>query len=174
MSARRQRFQRGSGASRRPTTWARYTNTNISFAAANAYQTLDLLSNFKTDGGVQQGVTTMRTILRYTWLAPAPAEGDTFAVGIIRGQNTDLGASIAGAPDPINDPYEDWAYWAQHVADNNGLFFEHHANQLFIDLRSMRKLPELQMSYNVVLKVVSAPSFPATMSLTASTLLKLP
>jgi len=30
------------------------------------------------------------------------------------------------------------------------------------------------MSYNVVLKVVSAPSFPATMSLTASTLLKLP
>jgi len=161
---------------RRPTTWARVQQTHT-FAAANTYLTFDMLGNFKADGGTQQGVTVLRTHLRMQWTTVVAA-GDNYAWGLIRGQNTDVGTSIAGAPVPDLDPYEDWLMWEHLYAsyfDANGVYSPSGAtNVLSYDIRAKRKLPELQMSYNLVQKSLAAGTYPATCQIDGSILLALP
>jgi len=171
--SRGRRFSRGTGANRRVTTWAS-VQTTVSIAAANAYNTFDLLGNFKADGGTQQGITVLRTRLLYTTASALNATTD-FVVGIIRGQNTDVGVSIAGAPTPDLDPYEDWSYWAWHFTDANGNWNPHGtANTYPLDLKAQRKLPELQMNYNMVIKSLAAPAYPQVFQVTGRVLLALP
>jgi hypothetical protein len=96
-------------------------------------------------------------------------------IGIIRGQNTDQGANIAGAPVPDLDPYEDWAYWAWHFTDQNGNWNPRGtANTYELDLKAKRRLPELQMAYNLVIKSLAAPSYPQVFQVTGRVLLALP
>jgi len=174
VSRNRQRssFSRNSGA-RRVTTWATVTQT-LSITAANQYQTFDLLANFKADGGTQQGVTITRTHLRTTLQSATNATTD-FTYGLIRGQNTDVGTNIAGAPVPDADPYEDWLLWRWLFTDQNGNFnASGSSNTDEIDIKAMRKLPELQMTYNYVLKVLAAPAYPMVFQVTGRVLLTLP
>jgi len=166
-------FSRGVGANRRVSTWATVTQT-VSIAAANAYSTFDLLANFKADGGTTQGVTVARTRLLYTTTSTLNATTN-FTVGIIRGQASDTGTSIAGAPTPDTSPYEDWAYWAWHFTDANGNWnYEGTANGKALDLKAQRKLPELQMNYNMVIKSLAAPAYPQVFQVTGRVLLLLP
>ena len=156
----------------RRTTWARFTST-ISTAAAGTYTTNDLLSNFKLDGGNQQGVTVARIHLRLS-VASTVTKNDAVAWGIIRGQNTDVGVNIAGAPQPIADPYEDWLMWEQPQADAGAFFWPGGGNVYHYDIRAKRKLMQLQESLNLVWMVQNAGVFPQTMQMSGSVLLMLP
>jgi hypothetical protein len=169
----RRSISRGSGL-RRKTTWARDNITDT--VASNTFKTYDLLATAKSAGLAQQGVTIARTHLSIqVW--SAVAGGDQMAFGIIRGQNTDVGTSVAGAPVPIADPYEDWVWWDIRTASEpggSGCYSRTGlTNSWTIDVRAQRRLPELQMSYNLVMQ---AAVVAATVSFTvcASTLLMLP
>jgi hypothetical protein len=153
----------------------------FSLAAANDYFTIDLLANFRADGGTQQAATIVRTHLLDSVTSVVDA-GDNFAMGLIRGQRTDEGANIAGAPVPDLDPYEDWLLWqwrfASHArtgVDGTGVYSEHGAtNTLVVDSKAQRKLEELNMSYNLVIKQLAAGAFPAVHQVTGRVLLLLP
>jgi len=160
----------------RKSTWATVEST-ISLAAANAYSTIDLLANFKADGGVQQAVTVVRTHL-VDHVTSAVNPGDNFALGLIRGQNTDVGANIAGAPVPDLDPYNDWLLWQWRWASNAnaaGIYSDcGFTNNMLYDIKAQRRLEELQMSYNLVIKQLAATTFPVVHQITGRVLLLLP
>ena len=162
----------GTGAARRRTTWARQVAT-LSNAAAGTYDTVDMLANFKTDGGTQQGVTVARIHLRLAVLNVVAA-ADQVAIGIIRGQNTDVGVTVAGAPEPLADPYEDWLWWSVFTADHNGMFFLGGSNNFEVDIRSKRKFAGLQESLNIVARAPVSGAFPQQVQYSASVLLMLP
>ena len=163
----------------RRTTWATVAST-VSLGAADDYSTTDLLSNFKADGGVQQAVTVARTHLLLQ-VTSAVNPGDNFAFGLIRGQNTDVGANVAGAPVPDLDPYNDWVLWQWRFASsvNSGGVtgcYSHmgFTNVLAYDVKAMRRLEELQMNYNLVIKQLAATTFPVVFQITGRVLLMLP
>ena len=164
------------GAGRRRTTWARSIGV-ISNAAAATYSTVDLLAEFKAAGGVQQGVTVGRIHLRWSNTS-ACAASDEMALGVIRGQNTDVGVSVAGAPEPVADPYEDWLFWSVYYGCGNGgggsFFYPHGSNANEVDIRAKRKLEDLQMSLNLVVRNPISAAFPAVLDYSASVLLLLP
>jgi len=170
---RRSRFVRSPG---RRTTWAIVTQT-ISHAAANDYSTIDLLANFKADGGVQQAVTVVRTHLLDS-ITSTVAPGDNYTFGLIRGQNTDIGNNVVGAPVPDLDPYNDWLLWQWRWASDTiaGGIFSHtgSTNVIPVDLKAQRKLEELQMTYNLVIKTLAAGTFPVVHQITGRVLLMLP
>jgi len=93
-------------------------------AAAGDYSTVDLLGSFKANGGVTQGITIARTRMVISVASAAANDpGDQFAIGIIRGQQKDVGVNVTGAPEPILDLYEDWAFWDQPTCDTNGHYY---------------------------------------------------
>ena len=167
------RGRRTTRAARRRTTWATVAQT-VSIAAANGFNTVDLLSNFKADGGTQQAVTVGRTHLRIIPSSASWALGNSFHVGLIRGQMSDVGVNVAGAPTPAAQPYEDWLLWDLLVWDNVPAVNEYGGAQLHYDLKSMRRLEELQMNYNLVIDVPAANTFPAVFQVTGRVLLLLP
>jgi hypothetical protein len=159
---------------RRTTTWARSVNA-FSLAANGNYATLDLLAPFKTSGGIQQGVTVTRTHVSLS-VTSAVGNPDTFAWGIMRGQNTDVGANIAGAPTPDLDPYEDWAFWRTETAavGPGAAYWEGSGNHREFDIKAQRRLPELQMTYNLVVKRLTVAAATLNAVYSVSILLKLP
>jgi hypothetical protein len=172
MPARRQR-QRFSRSSGRRTTWARF-QFPLQLAAAGDYSTVDLLSQFVADGGVTQGVTIGRTHLNLAVNGPnANDESDQFAWGIIRGQGSDVGTNIAGAPAPSTHNYADWMFWDILTCDSDHHYFPGGGNVFRLDLKSQRKIPELDMSMNLVAENLSG-AVNLTITVTGSVLLLLP
>jgi hypothetical protein len=170
---RRSSYARGTGTNRRRTTWARQVGT-LSNASAATYVTSDLLAAFKTAGGTTFGCTVARIHLRLSYETTVAA-GDNFALGVIKGQDTDVGATIAGAPQPLTHPYEDWLYWSNFVASSPGNFyFPGGANTIDIDIKAKRRLEDLDEFLNIVAVSPVAASFPAQIVFSASTLLMLP
>jgi hypothetical protein len=102
------------------------------------------------------------------------ATQNSFHFGLIRGQMSDVGTNIAGAPTPAASPYEDWLLWDLLVYDQTSSLDQFSGTQLHYDLRSMRKLSELQMNYNAVIDVPAAAAFPFVARLCGRILLKLP
>ena len=153
--------RRASSSLRRRTTWATHQSTEV-FAAANDLHTVDLLDAYKTAGGPVVGITIARTILHTSITAPAggPAAGRAFNLGIIRGQNTDVGTNIAGAPNPASAFFEDWAWLDQRdacVSSGAGPSITPGGSNVYdLDIRSKRKLPELQMNWNLALSGAQA------------------
>jgi hypothetical protein len=166
------RSRRGTGARRR-STWATHQSTEV-FAAANDLHTVDLLDAYKAAGGPVVGITVARTLLHLVTTAGTPASGRAYNVGLIRGQNTDVGTNIAGAPNPASNFFEDWAwleqldYCVQAGAGPN--MSEGGSNVINRDTRSKRKLPELQMNWNLAISSAAAQS----LAVYARTLLLLP
>jgi len=161
------------GAPRRRTTWARNSGT-ATFAAAG-YHTFDLLSAYTALGGPVAGITVARTRLLVS-VATNPAAGDSLGIGVLRGQNTDVGLSIAGAPNVITDTFEDWAFWSVYfggaAAQTGVSYFEHGTGAMIeIDVRAKRKMPELQQSWNLVIQSTNGTDI---VNWSSSTLLMLP
>jgi hypothetical protein len=161
---------------RRRTTWARDNLTPTPIATGNHWETSDLLATFKSSGGNQQGVTIGRIHLRIS-IWSAVAEGDQIAIGVIRGQDTDVGTSVVGAPNPIANPYEDWLFWGVYTASDaggSGVYSPHGlTNVLEFDIRAKRKLMNLDEQLQlVVMAAVVATS--VSYSASVSTLLLLP
>jgi len=164
--------RRPSGSSRRRTTWATHQSTE-SFAAANDLHTVDLLDAYKTAGGSVVGITVARTILHLAITAGTQTAGDRLNLGVIRGQNTDVGTNIAGAPSPSAAFFEDWAWLEQYdssISSGGPLYGKWGSNVISIDTTARRRLPELQMNWNLALHS----SVIATWQVFARTLILLP
>ena len=159
-------------AVRRKTQWARF-NFTLSHAAAATYIGTDLLTNFKTDGGVTQGCTVARIHVRITVTSQTTAAGNV-AWGIMKGQNTDVGASVVGSPQPIADPYEDWLWWEVDYADALASLEPGSANVLVRDIRSKRKIDRVQETLLLVTGPNAGITFPSTWAVSGSALLMLP
>ena len=161
---------------RRRTTWARHSDT-VSLASNTTYVNDDILASFKADGGSTQGVTIARIRMRLA-VTTITGAGDSFYLGILRGQNTDVGTTVAGAPNPQADPYEDWLYWSQFVAGNQGgasdPYFPGGGNTYEIDIKAMRKIPELQQVLLLSVGTSSSATYPLQIVVSTSTLLMLP
>lgn len=169
--------RRGSSSTRRRTTWATFDDAVSVATGGTHWQTNNMLTNYSGAGGSIAGITVARTHLRLTQTSQATA-GDRFYFGIVRGQNEDVGADIAGAPRPLNDFYEDWAWWACYTTQASTgagpTWGEKASNVLEIDLRAKRKLPELQMTWNYVLQVAATATSPATFRISGRALILLP
>jgi hypothetical protein len=161
---------------RRRTTWATFDDSVSVATGGTHYQTNNMLTNYAGAGGSIAGITILRTHLRLTQTSTVVV-GDNFYFGVIRGQNEDVGADIAGAPRPLNDFYEDWAWWAHLSAQASGggaAWSVASSNIMALDLKSRRKLPELQMTWNYVLQVGTAGTSPATFRVAGRALIALP
>jgi len=172
---RRTGFSRRSSVRRR-TTWATFDDSLSVATGGTHYQTNNMLTNYSGAGGSIAGITIARTHLRLTQTSAATA-GDHFYFGIIRGQNEDVGADIAGAPRSGVDLYEDWGFWSEYTSSSNGAspsWTPYLNNVLDLDLRSKRKLPELQMTWNYVLQATATTVTPATFRCSGRVLLLLP
>jgi hypothetical protein len=165
--------RRSSGTARRRTTWATHQSTEA-FAAANDLHTINLLDQYLTAGGSIAGITIARTVLHLAYTtATGPNSGDRLTIGLIRGQNTDIGTNIVGAPSPSANLFEDWAWLEQYDASTSAggpLYGKWGSNVISIDAKVGRKLPELQMTWNLALKS----SVIATWQVFARTLIYLP
>jgi hypothetical protein len=144
----------------------------VTLAADGDYATIDLLGGFKTMGGVQQGVTVTRMHVILTVITASDPE-DNFAWGVIRGQQSDQGVNIVGAPKPSTQPYEDWLMWELLTADTDGHYWPGGGNVWRYDIKSRRKLEDLQMSLNIVFESLTAAT-PFTVTMQVRTLLLLP
>ena len=170
-------MRRNSGSvARRRTTWARDNLLVGPVATGNHWVTNDLLATFKSAGGNQQGVTVGRIHLRGS-IWSAVAAGDQFALGVIRGQDTDVGSSVVGSPNPVANPYEDWLFWGIYTASNAGGSGVYSptglTNVIEIDIKAKRRLEELDQQLQlVVMNVVTGASINSSWSV--STLLLLP
>jgi len=162
------------GRTRRRTTWAT-VNSTFSIAAANDYVIDDLLASYDSaSGSVMVGITVLRSHLLVTAQTQSNATSN-FTLGIIRGQMTDVGSNIAGAPAPNSDLYEDWALWSRYFTDFNGNFNPlGTANTVHIDLKAKRRLEELDQRWNMVIQSASWASFPAVFQVTGRVLIGLP
>jgi len=168
----RQFARRTSGVAPRRTTWATHQSTET-FAAANDLHTINLLDTYLTAGGTIAGITIARTVIHLGITSATVTAGDRLSVGLLRGQNTDVGTNIASAPSPSAQLFEDWAWLEQYDATTSGggpLYGKWGSNVISLDVRSKRKLPELQMTWNLALKS----SVTATWQLFARTLIYLP
>jgi len=159
-------------APRRRTTWATHQSSEA-FAAANDKHTINLLDSYQTAGGTIAGITVARTLIHLAITSGTQTAGDRLNVGLIRGQDSDVGTNITGAPDASAKFFEDWAWLEQYdnsISSGGPLYGKWGSNVISIDVRAKRKLPELQMSWNLVLHS----SVIATWQLFARTLILLP
>jgi len=176
MPVRRRGALRSRSSVRRRTTWATFDDSVSVATGGTHYQTNNMLTNYAGAGGSIAGITILRTHLVIAQTSAAAA-ADRFYFGVIRGQNEDVGADIAGAPRPAADFYEDWAYWHNFTSSANGAsasWTPYLNNVLFLDLKSRRKLPELQMTWNYVLQVAVAATSPLTARISGRVLIGLP
>ena len=159
-------------SARRRTAWARY-QFSLSNAAAGTFTAVDLLSNYKTDGGTTEGCTIARIHHKMT-VSTTIAAADQVNWGILRGQNSDVGVSPAGTPSILADPYEDWMWWEVHDADHLSNLEPGAANVIIRDIRSKRKIPQLQMALLFILGPQTITTLPLTVKVSGSVLLMLP
>ena len=144
----RNRPRRSVRGTRRRTTWATFAG-DITLGANGDNETVDLLADWKNNGGVPVGCTILRTHARWSLVSGTVAGGDFFWVSLMVGQLGDIGANIAGQPQPGNDWYEDWMFWVEYVADVDGHITPGGAAIDQVDLRAKRKISELQQTYTL-------------------------
>ena len=163
-------------STRRRTTWATFDDAVSVATGGTHYQTNNMLTNYAGAGGSIAGITILRTHLRLTQTSAAVA-ADNFYFGIIRGQNEDVGGDVVGAPRPLNDFYEDWAWWQHYTVQGSAggsAWNVGAANIVELDVKSRRKLPELQMTWNYVLQVNVSGTSPALFRCAGRVLIALP
>jgi hypothetical protein len=72
----------------------------------DVFAAFDLLSGYRTAGASSQGATVLRTLIDFAWLInEAHVFADTMTLGLVVGTKT-----VADAPDPVSEPYADWAF----------------------------------------------------------------
>lgn len=168
------------GAARRKLIWARSLGLDFGTPIPAAGTAVDLLANFRTDGGSSLGatVTRVRIDLDLVWTIDAATAipFNQLAVGVIVDQ---LQADQTEVPRPGVEEHADWMLWrrAGAVPDFSALtgtagatINTHHS----FDVRSQRKVEELGQTLWMVLDPTYTGSNIVTANANASVLLKLP
>jgi hypothetical protein len=168
------RSSRGSGSTRRRTTWATVTATH-SIPAANGYDAIDLLAQYKAAvGEATAGITIARIHLSVVPTAGLVTTGNSVVEGIIVSDQNDVGTNVVGAPRPAADLHLDWLSWKWVFTDENTLKNPSGGDSWDHDIRSMRKMRQVG---NTLLHVMQAPAsnvFPVVVQVTGRILLMLP
>ena len=155
------------GAARRKLVWATLDQNVV--IPTGTTSDINLLAALAVAGSSLLGVTIMRTHLRISQVA-TPNATTLYRQGLIVGRLTDVGIGVAGQVDPSN-PELDWMYLDRRVADSSGAAANVTQNW-FYDVRSKRKMDELNMAYILSQSHTSAGS--VTLQLWARTLVALP
>jgi len=151
--------RRGTGQ-RRKLVWSDATGA-LSFAPADN-SVFDLLAPLRVAGASVLGATVMRTHVRMFNTGPAITRGDQLVWGLLVGESQDVGLNIAGAPNANAEPMLDWAMHPREYATlgydgtalgayDNG----HGPNKLIYDVRSKRKVQEMNQSWHLVMTQVT-------------------
>jgi len=135
------------GRARRRLTWCDYKQIGLVVGASAHAANVDLLSQFKTAGGEVNGATVMRTHL-HVWPTTTVTAADKVMLGLIVTGTNQVAPSFAlgvGFDNPQDSPYLDWMLADQWEARPN---FNRlgSSNELAVDLRSKRKMLDLQDS----------------------------
>jgi len=174
MPARHRSIRAGSRVPRRRLTWANYNHTGLVVGLSGHGLNIDLLADFVSAGGDINGVTIMRTHLRF-WPATAVAAADVLYYGLmVMGSNQIQPSFVLGASavnNPSDDPYLDWMI--SDVREARPTYGVSSTNEINLDLRSKRKMEDLQetLGLSVVAKTVGAS---LSVDVFARTLLALP
>jgi hypothetical protein len=137
---------------RRRTDWARQSGSFTLTTGTASATTVDLLTQYKADGGNTAGVTVARTHLRMAITSDVTG-GDDFYWGLYRGAISNVGSELSGSPTPFTDPYNDWAMWQHLVASLDVLSTTGYAhywpatNNHEYDIRSKRRIDQVQMGW---------------------------
>jgi len=155
---------------RRKKVWADRIGVQTGLATSTLVA-FDLLSTYKTAGGHVQGVTTLRTVIDMAWLFnEAHIMQDKLTIGLAKGTDT-----VADAPDPLNEPYADWAFnktLYSGFMGTSGTGVDT-PNVLSFDIHSMRKVDELSETW-LLCFIFASGGLTADISFRARTLLLLP
>lgn len=163
-------------APRRKLIWARSQDVMVPALVPAAGTAVDLLAQFRTDGGSTLGCTVTRVLLDFQLLWTNDiTTTDAMAVGVIVDQ---LQAAQTEVPRPGVEPHADWMYWRRTGVSPVDLAITPSStavqSALAIDVKSQRKMEELGQT----LWLVIDPTFGGTTTLTAqvnsSVLLRLP
>jgi hypothetical protein len=160
---------------RRRTVWATVTATH-SVPAANGYDSIDLLAQYKAAVGADTaGITIARMHLRVIPTTGLTAIGNNFVHGIVVSETNDLGTNVVGAPRPAADLHLDWMYWDWMYNDSQGSgLTELDSGQQRIDIKSKRKMHQVGQTLLHVVQVPASAAFPTAIQVTGRILLMLP
>ena len=150
-------------AKRRKLVWAT-SSTFLSAVPAAPGVLTDLLASYRAAGGVTQGCTVMRTCIDIVVTAATPALDDSVFVGLIVAD-----ANAANAQYGPAEGFIDWALYRRLYVAKYGAGYAGYT----IDLRSKRKIEELQQTWYINL-AASATGHVTGVDFTARTLLALP
>jgi hypothetical protein len=145
----------------------------VTTSAAGNVTNVDLLSPLKVAGSPVLGVTVMRTHLQLSMFS-AVAAGDAYNFGLIVDQVDSLVTNVANAAtllDPVRVPEADWMWWEQAVAAPT--YSDHGSNIIRRDVKSKRKVEELQQTYMLSVRIGTTGATP-TLQVVARTLIALP
>jgi len=176
---RRMASRMSSRSARRRLIWAQFAGQLVMSANAQNFAQ-DLLQNFKaTAGETLEGVTIMRTHL--VVCPRALAAGDRWWVGLRIADQGDLTNAVtvsALQADPQTQPYVDWMYARQLIEDTNvtaaGASGSGSYGGLVLDLKSKRRMHQLQQSYGLIIRQDAVATIAKTYDVFARILLALP
>jgi hypothetical protein len=162
---------------RRKLVWATL-DTGVNIAANNSFQNIDLLQALKVSGagGFTLGSTVVRTHLALH-ITSTVATGDGLYLGEFVGTNDEVGSFTAATgtnvPNPSAQPEADWMMW-EHRAAAPQYNYEASNNHVIWDIKSKRKLEELQQTLIFSILANGVGTLPLTGLLTARALVALP
>lgn len=168
MATRRHTSRRGFAASqRRKLTWATTEQTTFTLTGATSADLFDLGANYKAAGGTTQGITIMRTHIQLAVQSASPTIGAGAFLGLIVGNSADTRTQLNALAE-----YEDWMLYRNCYVMGTTSGASNQEARYEIDIRSKRKMQELNQSYWLVLEALTAQT--TTVAFSVRSLLALP
>ena len=175
MSPRRVTRHSNRGSNRRKLVWST-VDTGLTVPLATGFQNLDLLTDLKVGGASVLGSTIMRVHLVFS-PSSAVTANDGIYVGLGVFQQDDVGTfTAATGANVVNANAQrevDWMMWEHRVATPT-YGYESANNHIVWDVKSRRRLEELQQTLVFSYAPQGVATVPATGLLTGRVLVALP
>jgi len=164
------------GRARRRLQWVD-TQSNVAAQAVGNATSIDLLGAYAALPGTVTGGATIMRIHAYLWITSAVVVGDGISWSFIVAPNIEAYASLAIASaralNPTQQPEADWLMYRKYNAHPQYDFQGGTSANLSMDIRSKRKLHELNDTLLMIVENVDA-SAAISYSYHVRTLLALP
>lgn len=172
---RRRRGFRPGHSQRRKLVWATYDH-DISIAANLSWFNVDLLADYKNIAqGSPAGITIMRSHIAF-WVTSTVTNGDGIYLGLKvddANQVTSAATTDDMVTNPADDSFEDWMLVRKFNAHPSYSFTAAN-NNILLDVKSKRKMEELQQTLLFSVYSQDVTSLPFTFDIHARILLALP
>ena len=147
MRGRRSNVRR-SPAPRRVRVWDTLDQLTTSLGAG-ASANYSLFPNF-TSLASTLGMTAVRTHVRVTPVSAAPVLGDSLQIGVVVGRASDLADPTTAGQITTAQQDLDWAFLNRYTASPT--LGEGGSNDIVLDLKSKRKVPELNQVWMISIR----------------------